>query len=264
MNAYRGTNIEQDGRFGNKEKQLLKTMRFDKALDTKVDIKKVQIDVVKPWITKKLTAMLGIEDDVVAEFVFAQLEEKDLNPKRLQINITGFLNARRAREFVSELWTLLVEAQESPDGIPESLITKKMEELKAASNRREMPMARATESDWKHRYQTITGGRYGREAPNYASEPGAGDDVNREPESPSNRRWKREPTPDIPIPRRKRGDAENSDRPELRRRNRRPLFPKKSRKHHDSDSSPDAKRSKKEKKQKKEKKKKRDHDEEDD
>ena len=32
--------------------------------------------MIKPWITKRLQELLGIEDDVVIEFVFNQLEEK--------------------------------------------------------------------------------------------------------------------------------------------------------------------------------------------
>ena len=37
---------------------------------------KVKLDVMKPWITKRLGELLDIEDDVVIEFVFNQLEEK--------------------------------------------------------------------------------------------------------------------------------------------------------------------------------------------
>lgn len=37
---------------------------------------KVKLDSIKPWITKKLTEILKLEDDVVVEFVFNQLEEK--------------------------------------------------------------------------------------------------------------------------------------------------------------------------------------------
>lgn len=61
---------------------------------------RVNLDVLKPWITAKLNEILGLEDDVVIEYVFSQLEEKSLNPKVMQINLTGFLNARRAREFM--------------------------------------------------------------------------------------------------------------------------------------------------------------------
>jgi uncharacterized membrane protein len=37
---------------------------------------KVKLDVIKPWITTKITQILGMEDDVVIEFVNNQLEEK--------------------------------------------------------------------------------------------------------------------------------------------------------------------------------------------
>ncbi|KAI6182419.1 Serine arginine repetitive matrix protein [Aphelenchoides bicaudatus] len=206
---YRGTNIDQDVRYSDKEKKLLKQMKFENSLETKIDVKRVNIEVIKPWIAAKINALLGMEDDVVTEYVFTQLEEKNLNPKVMQINLTGFLNARRSREFMGELWNILCEAQNSPDGIPVSMINKKMEELKAtATGRRDVPMAKATENDWRNRYQSLTGGRYGKEV-DYSSHPGAADEINAEPESPSNRRWRRERTPDdLPIPRRKRGDEE--------------------------------------------------------
>lgn len=41
-----------------------------------VDMSKVKLDVIKPWITTKITQILGMEDDVVVEFVYNQLEEK--------------------------------------------------------------------------------------------------------------------------------------------------------------------------------------------
>lgn len=66
----------------------------------KICMERINLDVVKPWITAKLNEILGIEDDVVIEYVFSQLEEKTINPKVMQINLTGFLNARRAREFM--------------------------------------------------------------------------------------------------------------------------------------------------------------------
>ena len=35
-----------------------------------VDMHKVNMDIVKPWITKRVTEILGFEDDVVIEFIF--------------------------------------------------------------------------------------------------------------------------------------------------------------------------------------------------
>lgn len=40
---------------------------------------KVRLDVLRPWISKKITEFLHIEDDVVVEFVYNQLEEKNVS-----------------------------------------------------------------------------------------------------------------------------------------------------------------------------------------
>jgi len=37
---------------------------------------KVNLDTIKPWITRRITELLGFEDDVVIEFIFNQLEER--------------------------------------------------------------------------------------------------------------------------------------------------------------------------------------------
>lgn len=39
-------------------------------------MQKIKLDVIKPWITTKITQILGMEDDVVVDFVINQLEEK--------------------------------------------------------------------------------------------------------------------------------------------------------------------------------------------
>lgn len=36
----------------------------------------MNLEVIKPWITQRVTEILGFEDDVVIEFIFNQLEEK--------------------------------------------------------------------------------------------------------------------------------------------------------------------------------------------
>lgn len=37
---------------------------------------KVNVDSLKPWIAQRITELLGMEDDVVVEFVYNQLEER--------------------------------------------------------------------------------------------------------------------------------------------------------------------------------------------
>ncbi|GFO33379.1 hypothetical protein PoB_005988400 [Plakobranchus ocellatus] len=85
MHFYAGTNAQQDTRFSDKKKKLMKTMRFGEGLERKVDMTKVNVDSLKPWIAQRLTELLGIEDDVVVEFVYNQLEER-----RCSINKMAF------------------------------------------------------------------------------------------------------------------------------------------------------------------------------
>lgn len=40
---------------------------------------KVRLEVVKPWVTEKITGILGMEDDVVIEYVFNQLEAEKVS-----------------------------------------------------------------------------------------------------------------------------------------------------------------------------------------
>lgn len=47
----------------------------------------------------------------------------------MQINMTGFLNGKNARQFMDELWALLLSAQESDMGIPSEFIQQKKDEI---------------------------------------------------------------------------------------------------------------------------------------
>ena len=41
-----------------------------------MDTTRVKLDVLKPWIGKRVAEFIGMEDDVVVEFIFNQLEAK--------------------------------------------------------------------------------------------------------------------------------------------------------------------------------------------
>jgi serine/arginine repetitive matrix protein 1 len=106
-------------------------MKFEEnILTTKIEWSKIRLDVIKPWITKRIGQLLGMEDDVVTEFIFNQLDEKDVDPRKMQINLTGFLNGKNARIFIGEMWAMLDSAQKSEKGIPQELLEMKKEEIK--------------------------------------------------------------------------------------------------------------------------------------
>ncbi|KAJ1664793.1 separin protein [Coemansia sp. RSA 1646] len=127
---YIGTSIEQDMRFGDASKKLLKQMDFSSIFKKPVDMSKVNIDAIKPWISERIKELLGLEDEVLYEFIVNMLEESTKpDPKLMQVNLTGFLESK-TQEFMQGLWKVLLEAQKSTTGIPESFIQKKIEELK--------------------------------------------------------------------------------------------------------------------------------------
>jgi len=45
-------------------------------------MEKVNLDVIKPWITKKLIEILGFEDDVVMQYVLNMLESEKVKIKQ--------------------------------------------------------------------------------------------------------------------------------------------------------------------------------------
>lgn len=81
-----------------------------------------------------MTELLGFEDELVINLAITQLEAADinnpLNPKKMQINLTGFLEDK-AMTFMQELWKLLLVSQQSEGGIaPDFIQAKKAELLK--------------------------------------------------------------------------------------------------------------------------------------
>ena len=99
-----------DVRFSNKEALLLKNTKFPIIYKQSVDMARVNRDVMKMWISNKILELLQFEDDVLIEYVFTLLEQESVDPRVLQINLTGFLE-EKAVLFVKELWKLLLDAQ---------------------------------------------------------------------------------------------------------------------------------------------------------
>jgi serine/arginine repetitive matrix protein 1 len=73
---FKGTSTEQDRRFSDKESRLRKSMKFDPIFEQKVDMRKVNLGVMRPWVTKKVVELVGFEDEVVVEYAMELLEDK--------------------------------------------------------------------------------------------------------------------------------------------------------------------------------------------
>eukprot|EP00668_Euglena_longa_P028871 GGOE01036202.1.p1 GENE.GGOE01036202.1~~GGOE01036202.1.p1 ORF type:complete len:219 (+),score=51.57 GGOE01036202.1:71-727(+) len=128
METRRGTSLDQDPRWKDKNKKLMAQLKFPTCFSKPVNLKKVKLDTCKVWVAKKLLVMLGIEDDVLTGLVFNHLEGEKVDPKAMQIELTGFLG-RNTAPFMEELWNLLLSAQESPVGIPAAILEEKRAEI---------------------------------------------------------------------------------------------------------------------------------------
>ena len=75
----------------------------------------MQIDIIKKWMEQRIPELMGIEDEVVNVYAHAQLEDCATNidmpycPKRMQINMTGFMG-ESVGPFMAELQDLLLTA----------------------------------------------------------------------------------------------------------------------------------------------------------
>ncbi|KAK9280115.1 hypothetical protein L1049_013802 [Liquidambar formosana] len=126
---FRGTSADQDTRFSNKQAKLMKSQKFAPELDHLVDMTKVKMDVVRPWIANRVTELLGFEDEVLINFIYGLLDGKDVNGKQVQISLTGFME-KNTGKFMKELWTLLLSAQKNASGVPQQFLDAKEEETR--------------------------------------------------------------------------------------------------------------------------------------
>ncbi|WFD26219.1 hypothetical protein MNAN1_001196 [Malassezia nana] len=125
----RGVSIEQDPHFKDKEKVLLESSKFPSVFSERVDMSKVSVPVMRPWIATRVEQMLGFEDEVLVEFVVGLLEAEQFpDPRKIQISLTGFLE-KRALPFTHELWRHLLSAQVSVGGVPRAFVEQKKREM---------------------------------------------------------------------------------------------------------------------------------------
>lgn len=146
---FRGTSADQDTRFSNKQAKLLKSQKFPSELDHLVDITKVKMDVMKPWIAQRVTELLGFEDEVLINFIYGLLDGKEVNGKEVQISLTGFME-KNTGKFMKELWQLLLSAQNNASGVPQQLLDAKEEETRkkqAESDRIKIEMQKKKEKE---------------------------------------------------------------------------------------------------------------------
>lgn len=130
MSFFKGTSINQDGRFINKDKKLIEKIEFPPEYSTQINKNKLNLTIIKSWIDKKLTDILGFEDECLCSYIINLIDEYEeyIEPKKIHYAITGFLD-NKTYTFMQDFWKLLISAQKTPDGIPRELIEEKKQEI---------------------------------------------------------------------------------------------------------------------------------------
>lgn len=129
MPSVKGTSSVADLRA---RRKALKGTRFPKNFSSALELGKINKEVLSQWIEHKITSILGFDDEIVSSTavnLFLPEEGKSPDPKRAQLDLVGFLGDEQSASFAKELWTLMLEAQDSSTGIPRTLLEKKKQEL---------------------------------------------------------------------------------------------------------------------------------------
>jgi len=60
-------------------------------MSNQVDMRKVNLTVIRPWIAKKVLELVGFEDDLVVEYAVGLLEDESQPVSLTTLSITQFL-----------------------------------------------------------------------------------------------------------------------------------------------------------------------------
>jgi serine/arginine repetitive matrix protein 1 len=68
--------LDQDSRFSNKKISEMKKLTVPKEFDEKLDFEKIKLEPIKSWISKRTQELLGVEDDILIQYIFEMLQAK--------------------------------------------------------------------------------------------------------------------------------------------------------------------------------------------
>lgn len=103
--------------------------KYPKIYRKQVDISKVDMLVMRGWIEKRMEEEVP-EDDIIADYICELLmasDEPDI--KAIHLQLEEMLGEKATAKFGERLWSLLVSAQNDPDGVPPELVEERRHQL---------------------------------------------------------------------------------------------------------------------------------------
>eukprot|EP00919_Chromeraceae_sp_WS-2016_P022714 GHVR01053896.1.p1 GENE.GHVR01053896.1~~GHVR01053896.1.p1 ORF type:complete len:214 (+),score=74.50 GHVR01053896.1:30-671(+) len=111
------------------DRKIIDQTKWPSLFNKKVDVKKVRLETLRPWLEKRFKEVQLHEDDILVDFCMEQLnDDRKLCPRELTTSMGAFLH-EAARPLVEQLWQLLLSAQAHPSGIPPKFIEERKAEL---------------------------------------------------------------------------------------------------------------------------------------
>ncbi|CAK7898594.1 hypothetical protein CAAN3_04S01882 [[Candida] anglica] len=116
-----------------KQQKDKQSKKFPKVFKKKVDMSKVNVQVIQRWISVEVDKALP-DDDIVADYLGELLvANNEPDVKSIHLQMADFLGDEESLKLCTKLWELLVSAQDDKDGIPQELV----EAERIKRNRRE-------------------------------------------------------------------------------------------------------------------------------
>lgn len=126
--SFKVNQVDQDFLDGKLRKDS-KSKKFPKVFKIKVDISKVNMKVMKNWITAELDKILK-DDDIVVDYLYELLVAgNEPNIKQIHLQMIDFLGEEESLTFCKKLWELLIGGSQDEGGIAKELIEEKRKEI---------------------------------------------------------------------------------------------------------------------------------------
>lgn len=131
--AYRLNPVDEDYVQAkvNKDKQNTTTKLLKIFNKNPTNYSNVKLEEFKPWITEEINKQLP-DDDIVIDYIYELLQDYGNEPGRefpdilnLNLQLANFLGEKESKVFCKQLWSLILEASNEPDGIPAVFKEKK-------------------------------------------------------------------------------------------------------------------------------------------
>ena len=112
-------------------------------MNKKLNINKINLEILEAWITSKTTEILGIEDELLIGIIieYLNVHKENVIQHELLSEIEPYLEDQ-SETFIKELWDICQLAEKEEDGIPTCLQLERVNKKRKRSQSRDRSIER--------------------------------------------------------------------------------------------------------------------------